>query len=90
MPPSKPTPTAKISDTEIARVQMYLRRTFGNDKISVETPQKAGQSAEVTVAGEFVGTLHRDVEDDEVSYALHVVILEEDLPTPQIPPQIRR
>lgn len=85
MPPSKPTQAAKFSDTEIARVQMYLRRTFGNDKIAVEAPQKAGQSAEVTIAGEFVGTLHRDVEDDEVSYALHVVILEEDLPTPQVP-----
>lgn len=89
MPPSKPTPVAKFSDTEIARVQMYLRRTFGNDKIAVEAPQKAGQSAEVTVAGEFVGTLHRDVEDGEVSYALHVVILEEDLPTPQIPKPVR-
>ena len=85
MPPSKPTQAAKFSDTEIARVQLYLRRTFGNDKIAVETPQKAGQSAEVTIAGEFVGTLHRDVEDGEISYALHVVILEEDLPTPQVP-----
>ncbi|HYH38261.1 MAG TPA: DUF3126 family protein [Azospirillum sp.] len=85
MPPSKPTQAAKFSDTEIARVQMYLRKTFGNDKIAVEAPQKAGQSAEVTIGGEFVGTLHRDVEDGEVSYALHVVILEEDLPTPQIP-----
>ena len=35
---------------------------------------------EVTLDGEFLGTLHRDEEDGEVSYALHVTILDEDLP----------
>lgn len=79
MPPAKPT-VAKMTDTEIARVQAYLRKTLGNDKITIEPPEKAGQSAEVMLDGEFVGTLHRDVDEGEVSYALHVVILEEDLP----------
>ncbi|MCW2237518.1 DUF3126 family protein [Azospirillum canadense] len=79
MPPAKPT-VAKMTETEIARVQAYLRKTLGNDKITIEPPEKAGQSAEVMLAGEFVGTLHRDVDEGEVSYALHVVILEEDLP----------
>jgi len=73
-------PPAKMTDTEIARVQAYLRRTFGNDTITVEPQAKAGQSAEVTCGGELIGTLHRDVDEGEVSYALHVVILEEDLP----------
>ncbi|WP_448206703.1 DUF3126 family protein [Azospirillum sp. sgz302134] len=79
MPPAKPT-AAKMTETEIARVQAYLRKTLGNDKIVIEPPEKAGQSAEVMLGDEFVGTLHRDVDEGEVSYALHVVILEEDLP----------
>lgn len=90
MPPAKPPakPMAvKMTDTEIARVQAYLRKTLGNDKITIEPPEKAGQSAEVMMDGEFVGTLHRDVDEGEVSYALHVVILEEDLP---VAPAARR
>ncbi|WP_247886842.1 DUF3126 family protein [Azospirillum sp. SYSU D00513] len=79
MPPAKQT-VAKMTDNEIARVQAYLRKTLGNDNITVEPPERAGQSCEVTLSGEFVGTLHRDVDEGEVSYALHVVILEEDLP----------
>ncbi|HYD66917.1 DUF3126 family protein [Azospirillum sp.] len=81
MPPKTSSKAAaKMSEGEIARVQAYLRATFGNDKIKIEPQAKAGESAEVTINGEFVATLHRDVEDDEVSYALHMVILEEDLP----------
>jgi hypothetical protein len=30
---------------------------------------------------EFLSTLHRDEEDGEVSFSLHITILEEDLPT---------
>ncbi|MFX5057562.1 DUF3126 family protein, partial [Acinetobacter baumannii] len=45
MPPAKPS-AVRMSDTEIARVQMYLRKTLGNQKIVIEPPAKAGQSAE--------------------------------------------
>jgi hypothetical protein len=31
------------------------------------------------VGGEFVGTVHRDTEDGEVSYAIQIVVLAEDL-----------
>ena len=37
-------------------------------------------SIEVEAGGEVIGTLHRDAEDGEVSYAVHLTILEEDLP----------
>ncbi|MFD1623850.1 DUF3126 family protein [Azospirillum griseum] len=85
MPPAKPT-VAKMTDTEVARVQAYLRKTLGNTKIVIEPPAKAGQSAEVSIDGEFIGTLHRDVDEGEVSYDLHISILEEDLPElPTIP-----
>lgn len=69
-----------MTPNEIARVQDYLRRTFGNDRIFVAPPARKGTSAEMRIGDEFIGTIHRDDEDGEVSYALHITILEEDLP----------
>ena len=42
-------------------------------------PAKAGAPIEVYSGEEFVGVLHRDEEDGEVSYDLHISILAEDL-----------
>lgn len=69
-----------MSPNEIARVQAYLRATFGNSKIKVDAPKKKGAPIEVSVDGEFIGVLDRDDDEGEVSYALTVSILEEDLP----------
>ena len=71
-----------MTPTDIARVQTYLRRTLGSDRITVEIPKRKGASIEVTVDKDFLGTLHRDEEDGEVSYSLHITILDEDLPPP--------
>ncbi len=71
-----------MTPTEIARVQTYLRRTLGNDRIAVEVPKRKGATVEVTVDKDFLGTLHRDEEEGEVSYSLHITILDEDLPPP--------
>lgn len=65
---------------EIARVQAYLCQTFANDRIAIDPPAKRGGPIEVRIGDEFIGTLHRDEEDGEVSYSLHMTILEEDLP----------
>ncbi len=71
-----------MTPTDIARVETYLRRTLGNPRIGIAAPKRKGATVEVTLDGEFIGTLHRDEDDGEVSYALHVTILEEDLPPP--------
>lgn len=71
-----------MKPTDYARVETYLRRTLGSDRIHVEVPKRKGASVEVTVDREFLGTLHRDEEDGEVSFSLHITILEEDLPPP--------
>ena len=65
---------------EIARLQAHLRKTFGNDRITVVPPAKRGAPIEVRIADEFIGTLHRDEDEGEVSYSLHMTILEDDLP----------
>ena len=69
-----------MKPTDIPRVQAYLRKLFGNERIHVDTPKKPGATVEMRVGDEFVGTLHRDEEDGEVSFSLQMVILDEDLP----------
>jgi hypothetical protein len=61
-------------------VQAYLRKTFGNADITVVPPVKRGAPVEVHIGHEFIGVLHRDEDEGEVSYALQISILEEDLP----------
>lgn len=65
---------------EIYRVQEYLRRTFSNDNISVVPPDRQKGPVEVHINDEFIGTLHRDEDEGEVSYDLNIAILAEDLP----------
>jgi hypothetical protein len=69
-----------MTPNEIARVQDYLRKLFSNERIKVLMPSKKGAPVEVMIADEFVGVLHRDDDEGEVSYALQMSILEEDLP----------
>lgn len=69
-----------MQPTEIVRIQDYLRRTFGNAKLTVVAPKKKGASIEVYLGEEFIGVLHRDEDEGEVSYSFMMTILEEDLP----------
>jgi hypothetical protein len=75
-----------MTPSEIARIQAYLRKTFGNDRIAIDPPAKRGAPTEVRIGDEFIATLHRDDEEGEISYALHMTILEEDLPAAAPPP----
>lgn len=71
-----------MTPTDITRVETYLRRILGNNRISVPAPKRKGATVEVTLDGEFLATLHRDDDDGEVSYSLTMTILDEDLPPP--------
>ncbi|WP_114394360.1 DUF3126 family protein [Oleisolibacter albus] len=70
-----------MTPNEISRLQTYLRKTFGNEKVTVNPPAKKGQPVEVTIGDEFIGTLYRDEEDGDISYAFNMTILADDLPT---------
>ena len=81
-----------MNKSDIERVQTYLRRLFGTDRIQVIAPARAGMSVELAVNDELIGTIHKDEEDGETSYAIHMTVLEEDLPPPQrtaVPPRGR-
>lgn len=69
-----------MKDTDIARVQAYLRATLGNTRIFIDPPARKGATVEVRIGDEFVGTLDRDDEDGEVSFTFTMSILDEDLP----------
>ncbi|HCS69379.1 MAG: DUF3126 family protein [Alphaproteobacteria bacterium] len=66
--------------SEIARLQQYLRSAFDNNRFTVKPPKKEGHPVEVYLGEQFVGVLHRDEDEGEVSYSLQIAILEEDLP----------
>lgn len=78
-----------MTPTDIARVQTYLRRLLGSEKISIVPPARKGLSVEVAVEGEVVGTIHKDDEEGEVSYSVILTILDEDLPPPPRDPAKR-
>ena len=71
-----------MQPADIARVEAYLRKTVGSDRIRIVTPTSHGGSIEVWAGSEFLGTVHRDDEDGEVSYSVQITILDEDLPEP--------
>ena len=68
-----------MTPDEISKVQSYLRRTLDTDVISLQAPSKLTAPIEVYAQDEFIGVLHRDEEDGEVSYDLHISVLAEDL-----------
>jgi hypothetical protein len=69
-----------MDKSEIERVQAYLRKLLGSPRIRVVPPPRPGLSVEVAVDDEVIGTVYRDTDDGEVSYSVHLTILEEDLP----------
>jgi hypothetical protein len=69
-----------MTAVEIAQVQAYLRRLLGSEKLRVVAPARKGMSVELAVEDEVIGTIHRDDEEGEVSFAVTIMVLEEDLP----------
>ena len=72
-----------MTPSEIERLQTYLRKLFGSERIKVVPPPRRGLSIELAVNDETIGTVHRDVDDGETSYSIHLTVLEEDLPAPR-------
>jgi hypothetical protein len=68
-----------LNKEELARIQAYLRKTFGTPTLEVRGQPKKNDMAEVFVAGEFIAALYREDEDGEVSYQLQMAILDMDL-----------
>jgi len=64
---------------EVKKLDAYLKKLFGNQRIRVVPRPKKDDSAEVYVGDEFIGVLFVDDEDEERSYNFQMAILEQDL-----------
>jgi hypothetical protein len=69
-----------MTPSDIERLQTYLRRIFGSDRVTVLRPAKPGLSVEIAVQDEVIGTVHKDTEEGETSYSINLIVLEDDLP----------
>ena len=49
-----------MDNSEIDKVQKYLRKKFGTEEINLEISEKAKDQVEVKLGSEFVGTLYKD------------------------------
>jgi hypothetical protein len=68
-----------LKKEEIARLQSYLRKTFGASNLEIKAQPKKDDMAEVFINDEFVATLYREVEEGETSYQFQMAILDMDL-----------
>ncbi len=68
-----------MKNDEIAKLQAYLRRVFGNQTIAVRRRAKKDDSVEVYVGEEFIGVLFVDDEDGDRSFNFTMAILDTDL-----------
>ena len=69
-----------MDKSDIIKVELYLRQTFGNESIRVVARPKKNDSAEVYIKDEFIGVLYVDDEDeDDRSFNFSMAILETDL-----------
>jgi hypothetical protein len=68
-----------VKKEEIAKLEAYLRKTFGTKNLTVRARPKKEDSAEVFIGEDFIAVLFREDEDGEVSYQFQMAILELDL-----------
>jgi len=68
-----------LDKPELQKVESYLRRTFNNANIKLMARAKKKDSAEVFIGDEFIGLVHEDKEDGDLSYNFTMAILDTDL-----------
>ncbi len=67
-----------LTKEEASKLQAYLQKKL-NPQIGVEIREKAKDSAELKLGGEFIGTVYKDEEDGETAYDINIAVLGEDL-----------
>ncbi|HBH26003.1 MAG TPA: DUF3126 domain-containing protein [Rhodospirillaceae bacterium] len=71
---------ATLAAEEVPALQRYMETLFGAGRVALKLRgPSAPDSAEVLVAGEFIGVVYKNTEEGETSYDLTISILEEDL-----------
>lgn len=64
---------------EIPKIQAYLEDKFGTKGFALKMREKADDSVEVLLNGEFIAVIYKDEEEGDVSYDFNMAILDVDL-----------
>lgn len=75
----KGNPMTKITPEEMAQLKAHLDRTFKHSGLTVKKREKAEDSIEVMIDGEFVGVIYKIEDEGEVSFDFNMAILDIDL-----------
>lgn len=67
----------EIQPEEVSRLQAYLQDKFKNTGFALKMREKAKDSVEVLLDGEFIGLIYKDEDGD---FNFDMAILEIDLP----------
>ena len=67
----------EIQPEEVSRLQTYMQNRFKNTGFALKMREKAKDSVEVLLDGEFIGLLYKDEDGD---FNFDMAILEIDLP----------
>ena len=68
-----------MNQTEVAKLEAYLKARFANQAISLIHRPQASDSVEFEIDGETLGIVYRDDEDGEICYHVQLTVLAEDL-----------
>ncbi|NRA29762.1 MAG: DUF3126 family protein [Parvularculaceae bacterium] len=70
-----------MDSMELTKLQAFLRRRFNDQTLELRGRPNKDDSAEIYIGDEFIGVLTRDDEDEDLSYDVHMAILDVDLDT---------
>ncbi|MDR3126848.1 MAG: DUF3126 family protein [Rickettsiales bacterium] len=64
---------------DMRKVERFLNEKFAKGAITLKSGKADDDMAEAYIDGEFVGTVYRDDEENEVSFDFNMTILDIDL-----------
>ncbi len=69
----------KIQPEEVSKLQNYMQNKFKTTGFALKMREKAEDSVEVILNGEFIGVIYKDDEEGDTSYDFNMAILDIDL-----------
>ena len=70
---------AEIQPDDLVKLRNYFIQTFGNEAFQLKIREKAPDSIEVLLNGEFIGVIYKDEDEGETSFDFNMAILDIDL-----------
>ena len=64
---------------EMVKLKAFIEKKFKCTGITLKKREKASDSVEVMINGEFIGLMYKDQDEGETSYDFNIAILDIDL-----------